>query len=52
MQRLPRFAKKRGCKTHFYVKVMYGRPDIAIINYNEFSHQDANGIFSPLLGVL
>ena len=45
MQRLPRFAKKKGCKMHFCVRVMYGRPDIAIITYNEFSHHDANGEF-------
>ena len=45
MQRLIRFAKKRDCKIHFCVRVMYGRPNIAIITYNEFSHQDASGEF-------
>ena len=39
------FTQKRGCQTHFNVRVMYGRPNIAIITYNEFSHQDANGEF-------
>ncbi|GLJ35915.1 hypothetical protein SUGI_0720590 [Cryptomeria japonica] len=45
MQRIRRFTQKRGCQAHFYVKVMYGRPNVAIITYNEFSHQDANGEF-------
>ncbi|GLJ34588.1 hypothetical protein SUGI_0695670 [Cryptomeria japonica] len=45
MQRIRRFTQKRGCQAHFYVKVMYGRPNVAVITYNEFSHQDANGEF-------
>ncbi|GLJ18061.1 hypothetical protein SUGI_0318650 [Cryptomeria japonica] len=45
MQRIRRFTQKRGCQAHFYVKVMYGRPNVAIITYIEFSHQDANGEF-------
>ncbi|XP_057845861.1 uncharacterized protein LOC131055410 [Cryptomeria japonica] len=44
-QRIRKFQKKRGCQTHFQVRVMYGRPHVALITYNERSHCDANGEF-------
>ena len=39
------FIQKRGCQAHFLVRVMYGRPDVAIITYNYFTHCDSNGEF-------
>ena len=45
MKRKRRFVQKRGCQTHFIVKVMYGRPNVALITYNNFSHQDVDGKF-------
>ncbi|XP_059076493.1 uncharacterized protein LOC131875825 [Cryptomeria japonica] len=44
-KRIRKFIQKRGCQAHFLVRVMYGRPDVAIITYNEFTHCDANGEF-------
>ncbi|GLJ47194.1 hypothetical protein SUGI_0996270 [Cryptomeria japonica] len=44
-KRIRKFIQKRGCQAHFLVGVMYGRPDVAIITYNEFTHCDANGEF-------
>lgn len=45
MKRIRRFTQKRGCCTHFHVRVMYGRPHVAIIRYNEWSHCDSNADF-------
>ena len=45
LKRKRKFIQKRGCQTHFHVKVLYGRPNVAIIAYNQYSHQDANGEF-------
>ncbi|XP_057842917.1 uncharacterized protein LOC131052308 [Cryptomeria japonica] len=39
-----RQAVRRGCQCHFKVKVMCEKPDVAIIFYNDFSHEDVNKI--------
>ncbi|GLJ41606.1 hypothetical protein SUGI_0861130 [Cryptomeria japonica] len=35
--------KKRGCTCHFIVKVLYGRPDVAILILKKPLHIDKNG---------
>ncbi|GLJ35252.1 hypothetical protein SUGI_0709320 [Cryptomeria japonica] len=35
--------KKRGCTYHFIVKVLYGRPDVAILILKQLLHVDKNG---------
>ncbi|GLJ48535.1 hypothetical protein SUGI_1023970 [Cryptomeria japonica] len=35
--------KKRGCTCHFIVKVLYGRPDVAILIFKQPLHVDNNG---------
>ncbi|GLJ49541.1 hypothetical protein SUGI_1050590 [Cryptomeria japonica] len=35
--------KKRGCTCHFIVKVLYGRPDVAILIFKQLLHVDNNG---------
>ncbi|GLJ17028.1 hypothetical protein SUGI_0294620 [Cryptomeria japonica] len=37
------YQKKRGCTCHFIVKVLYGRPDVAILILNQLLHVDKNG---------
>ena len=35
--------KKRGCQCHFIVKVMVNNPNIAILTYNMYEHEDEGG---------
>ncbi|GLJ22814.1 hypothetical protein SUGI_0430090 [Cryptomeria japonica] len=35
--------KKRGCTCHFIVKVLYGRPDVAILILKQSLHANKNG---------
>ena len=35
--------QKRGCQCHFIVKVMVDNPDIAILTYNMYEHEDGEG---------
>ena len=35
--------QKRGCQCHFIVKVMVDNPDIAILAYNMYEHEDGEG---------
>ncbi|GLJ36702.1 hypothetical protein SUGI_0738590 [Cryptomeria japonica] len=35
--------KKRGCTCHFIAKVVYGRPDVAILILKQLLHVDKNG---------
>ena len=35
--------KKRGCQCHFIIKVMVQDPDVAIITYNMYDHEDGQG---------
>ncbi|GLJ06633.1 hypothetical protein SUGI_0043560 [Cryptomeria japonica] len=37
------YQKKRGCTWHFIVKVLYGRPDVAILILKQPLHVDKNG---------
>ncbi|GLJ15024.1 hypothetical protein SUGI_0245380 [Cryptomeria japonica] len=37
------YQKKRGCTCHFIVKVLYGRPDLAILILKQPLHVDKNG---------
>ncbi|GLJ35468.1 hypothetical protein SUGI_0713290 [Cryptomeria japonica] len=37
------YQKKRGCTCHFIVKVLYGRPDVAILTLKQPLHVDKNG---------
>ncbi|GLJ14866.1 hypothetical protein SUGI_0241860 [Cryptomeria japonica] len=37
------YQKKRGCTCHFIVKVLYGRPDVAILIFKQLLHVDNNG---------
>ncbi|GLJ05775.1 hypothetical protein SUGI_0024950 [Cryptomeria japonica] len=37
------YQKKRGCTCHFIVKVLYGRPDMAILIFKQPLHLDNNG---------
>ncbi|GLJ44715.1 hypothetical protein SUGI_0940220 [Cryptomeria japonica] len=37
------YQKKRGCTCHFIVKVLYGRPDVAILILKQPLHVDKNG---------
>jgi hypothetical protein len=37
------FVKKRGCQCHFIVKVMVQNPNVAILTYNVYDHEDGNG---------
>ncbi|GLJ40330.1 hypothetical protein SUGI_0829160 [Cryptomeria japonica] len=37
------YQKKRGCTCHFIVKVLYGRPDAAILILKQLLHVDKNG---------
>ncbi|GLJ41773.1 hypothetical protein SUGI_0864620 [Cryptomeria japonica] len=37
------YQKKRGCTCHFIVKVLYGRPDVAILILKKPLHVDKNG---------
>ncbi|GLJ23234.1 hypothetical protein SUGI_0439510 [Cryptomeria japonica] len=37
------YKKKRGCKCHFIVKVLYGRLDVAILILKKLLHVDKNG---------
>ncbi|GLJ36375.1 hypothetical protein SUGI_0730190 [Cryptomeria japonica] len=37
------YQKKRGCTCHFIVKVLYGRPDVAILIFKQPLHVDKNG---------
>ncbi|GLJ14401.1 hypothetical protein SUGI_0232640 [Cryptomeria japonica] len=41
--RTPRHIKKRGCTCHFIVKVLYGRPNVAILILKQLLHVDKNG---------
>ncbi|GLJ25111.1 hypothetical protein SUGI_0480240 [Cryptomeria japonica] len=36
-------SEKRGCTFHFIVKVLYGRPDVAILILKQPLHVDKNG---------
>ncbi|GLJ19759.1 hypothetical protein SUGI_0357930 [Cryptomeria japonica] len=37
------YQKKRGCTCHFIVKVLYGRPDLAILTLKQLLHVNKNG---------
>ncbi|GLJ37248.1 hypothetical protein SUGI_0755500 [Cryptomeria japonica] len=37
------YHKKRGCTCHFIVKVLYGRPNVAILTLKQLLHVDKNG---------
>ncbi|GLJ52010.1 hypothetical protein SUGI_1105570 [Cryptomeria japonica] len=37
------YKKKRGCTCHFIVKVLYGRPDVAILIFKQPLHVNNNG---------
>ena len=37
------FVKKKGCQCHFIVKVMVQDPDVAILTYNVYDHEDGEG---------
>ncbi|GLJ38203.1 hypothetical protein SUGI_0777690 [Cryptomeria japonica] len=37
------YQKKRSCTCHFIVKVLYGRPDVAILIFKQPLHVDNNG---------
>ncbi|GLJ23618.1 hypothetical protein SUGI_0447270 [Cryptomeria japonica] len=37
------YQKKRGCTCHFIVKVLYGRPDVAILILKQPLHVDKSG---------
>ena len=37
------FEKKKGVQCHFIVKVMVQDPDIAILTYNVYDHEDGEG---------
>ncbi|GLJ11123.1 hypothetical protein SUGI_0143770 [Cryptomeria japonica] len=37
------YQKKRGCISHFIVKVLYGRADVAILIFKQPLHVDKNG---------
>ncbi|GLJ31340.1 hypothetical protein SUGI_0628760 [Cryptomeria japonica] len=37
------YRKKRGCTCHFIVKVLYGRPDVAILIFKQPLHVHKNG---------
>ncbi|GLJ43563.1 hypothetical protein SUGI_0906360 [Cryptomeria japonica] len=37
------YQKKRGCTCHFIAKVLYGRPDVAILIFKQPLHVDKNG---------
>ncbi|GLJ07257.1 hypothetical protein SUGI_0062970 [Cryptomeria japonica] len=40
-----KFRKKQGCQCHIIVKVMKGRPNVAILIFNQRLHVDENGEF-------
>ncbi|GLJ31922.1 hypothetical protein SUGI_0642520 [Cryptomeria japonica] len=40
---LENIRKKRGCTYHFIVKVLYGRPNVAILILKQVLHVDKNG---------
>ncbi|GLJ32963.1 hypothetical protein SUGI_0663800 [Cryptomeria japonica] len=42
-KRAQTYQKKRGCTCHFIVKVLYGRPDVAILIFKKPLHVDKNG---------
>ncbi|GLJ21867.1 hypothetical protein SUGI_0408940 [Cryptomeria japonica] len=42
-KRVRAYQKKRGCTCHFIVKVLYGRPDVAILIFKQLLHVDNNG---------
>ncbi|GLJ11637.1 hypothetical protein SUGI_0173400 [Cryptomeria japonica] len=42
-KRMQTYHKKRGCTCHFIVKVLYGRPDVAILILKQLLHVDKNG---------
>ncbi|GLJ54139.1 hypothetical protein SUGI_1159840 [Cryptomeria japonica] len=42
-ERVRNFRKKRGYQCHIIIKVMKGRPDVAILIFNQRLHVDANG---------
>ncbi|GLJ06761.1 hypothetical protein SUGI_0047410 [Cryptomeria japonica] len=44
-ERARNFTKKWGCQCHIIVEVMKGRPDVAILIFNQRLHVDANGQF-------
>jgi hypothetical protein len=37
------FVKKRGCQCHFIVNVKNKDPNIAILTYNTYEHEDEEG---------
>ena len=37
------FGKKRGCECQFIVKVMVDNPNITILTYNMYEHEDEGG---------
>ncbi|GLJ35190.1 hypothetical protein SUGI_0708250 [Cryptomeria japonica] len=37
------YQKKRGCTCHFIIKVLYGRPDVAIFIFKQPLHVENNG---------
>jgi len=41
--RRQRYIQKRGCECHFIVKQMAGKPNVAIITYNMYEHEDKDG---------
>lgn len=42
-RRVNSFVKKRGCRCHFIVKVMVKDPEVAILTYNMYEHEDTRG---------
>ncbi|GLJ19345.1 hypothetical protein SUGI_0348530 [Cryptomeria japonica] len=42
-KRMRTYKKKKGCTCHFIVKVLYGRPDVAILIFKQPLHVDKNG---------
>ncbi|GLJ16526.1 hypothetical protein SUGI_0282350 [Cryptomeria japonica] len=42
-KRVQTYQEKRGCTCYFIVKVLYGRPDVAILILKQMLHVDKNG---------